>query len=93
MLVLRSNYHLVAIKPSDKTYTAFEAGGPLYQFHSVPLELINNIPSFRLIIDKFISKENLQRTYAYIVYENVNGKDRFDHDKNLGRFMATVKTV
>lgn len=90
-LDLRSAYHQFAMKPSDKTYTAFKVGGQLYQFCRIPFSVTNGVASFQKVIDKIILKEKLKGTFAYIDNVTICGHDQPDHDRNLKQFMATVE--
>lgn len=92
-LDLRSGYYQVAIKPSDKTYTVFEAsgGGRLYQFCRIPFGVTNGVFSFQRIIAEIILKVKLKSTFAYLDNVTVCGHDRSDHDKNLKPFMIALE--
>ena len=90
-LDLRSAYHQVAIKPVDRPYTAFEANGRLYQFKRIPFGVTNGVASFQRIMDKIITDEKLEGTFAYIDNVTVCGNDYTDHDRNLKKFMAAVE--
>ena len=90
-LDLRSAYHQVAIKPVDRPYTAFEANGRLYQFKRIPFGVTNGVASFQRIMDKIITDEKLEGTFAYIDNVTVCGNNYTDHDRNLKKFMAAVE--
>ena len=57
MVDLKSAYHQIPIKESDKAYTAFEACDGLYQFTRVPPGTKNGVPCFQRGIDKMIIEE------------------------------------
>ena len=61
-LDLKSAYHQVILRPDEQKYTAFEAGGQLYQFKRVPLGLKNAVPCFQRVINQIISKYNCKGT-------------------------------
>ncbi len=63
---LRSAYHQVSIKESDKPYTAFQAGDALFQFTRIPFGVTNGVACFQRIIMEIIASENLQGTFAYL---------------------------
>ena len=44
---LRSAYHQIPICESDKPYTAFEAGGKLWEFNRIPFGVTNGGPIFQ----------------------------------------------
>ena len=48
---LQSAYHQIPIRKEDKPYTAFEAGGGLYQFTHVPFGVTNGVACFQRIMD------------------------------------------
>ena len=58
-LDLKSPYHQIPIKSSDKKYTVFEAKGRLYQFKRVPFGVTNGVSTFQRTIDNVIQDENL----------------------------------
>ena len=43
---LRSAYHQILIAESDRPFTAFEAGGKLWEFTRIPFGLTNGVPAF-----------------------------------------------
>eukprot|EP00794_Sanderia_malayensis_P010293 gene10293-11354_t len=51
---LKSAYHQVQIKESDRKYTAFEAHGRLYQFCRIPVGVTNGVAVFQRAMDKFV---------------------------------------
>ncbi|XP_068229724.1 uncharacterized protein [Palaemon carinicauda] len=57
---LKSAYHQVPLKESDKKYTAFEANKRLYQFCRVPFGVTNGVAAFQRTMDKLVKEENLQ---------------------------------
>ena len=89
-LDLKSAYDQVAIKLEDKPYTEFEAVGRLYQFRRIPFGVTNRVASFQRKIDKIITDEKLEGTFAYIDNVIVCGHDQKDNDENLRRFIDAV---
>ena len=63
---LRSAYHQIPIKESDKQYTAFEGLGSLYQFNRMPFGITNGVACFQRVMNQFIEENNLNATFAYI---------------------------
>ena len=90
---LRSAYHKVPLKAEEKHYTAFEAGGRLYQFTRVPFGVTNGVACFQRIMDTFIKEKNLTGTYAYLDDVTICGKTQEEHDKNLKKFLETAKRL
>ena len=89
-LDLKSAYHQVPIRDDEKLYTAFEAGGRLYQFRRIPFGVTNGVACFQRIID-IIQSENLKGTYAYLDNITVCGMSQEEHDQNLERFLEAAK--
>ena len=56
---LKSAYHQVELNEADKPYTAFEAGGGLYQFKRIPFGVTNGVASFQRIMNNIILEEKL----------------------------------
>ena len=90
-LDLKSAYHQVPIHESDRPFTAFEAGGSLYQFRVIAFGLTNGVAGFQRFINKIIQNENLSGVYAYIDDVTVCGKSQEEHDTNLKKFLEAVK--
>lgn len=88
---LRSAYHQVLIKDVDKPFTAFEAGGSLYQFNRVPFGVTNGVACFQRVMDSFIKEEGLSGTYAYLDNITICGVTQDEHDANLAKFLAAAK--
>ena len=87
---LRSAYHQVSIKDSDKPYTAFQAGDALYQFTRIPFGVTNGVACFQRIMSEIITSENLQGTIAYVDNVTICGKTQEEHDENLKRFQEVA---
>ena len=81
------------MKAEEKHYTAFEAGGRLYQFTRVPFGVTNGVACFQRIMDTVIKEENLTGTYAYLDDVTICGKIQEEHDKNLKKFLETAKRL
>ena len=90
-LDLRSAYHQVPLLEEEKLFTAFEAGGKLYEFNRIPFGVTNGVASFQRVIDEIIATEQLTGTYAYVDNVTICGKTREEHDRNLVRFNEVVK--
>ncbi|XP_065679006.1 uncharacterized protein LOC136093720 [Hydra vulgaris] len=83
---LKSAYHQIPIKNSDKKYTAFEANGKLFQFFRIPFGVTNGVSMFQRSMDKFVEKEKLHDTFPYLDNITIGGYDQAHHDKNCLRF-------
>ena len=88
---LKSAYHQIPIKDSDKQYTAFEACGSLYQFTRIPFGVTNGVACFQRIMDSFITDEKLEGTFAYLDDVTICGRTKEEHDRNLKRFLDAAK--
>lgn len=87
---LKSAYHQVRIKDSDKKYTAFEANGGLYQFTRIPFGVTNGVACFQRTIDTLIKEEKLTGVFPYLDDVTICGKTQQEHDDNLNKFMSVV---
>ena len=90
-LDLRSAYHQVPLNDSDKEFTAFEAGGKLYQFYRMPFGVTNGVACLQRIMDKIIDDNKLKGTFAYLDNVTIGGKDQEEHDANLSKFLEVSK--
>ena len=79
------------IQESDKPLTAFEANGRLYQFRRIPFGVTNGVAVFQRVVDSIIEDHGLTGTYAYLDNVTVAGKTQEQHDKNVKKFLTTVK--
>ena len=83
---IRSAYHQVSIKETDKPYTAFQTGNALYQFTRIPFGVTNGVACFQRIMTDIIAEEKLQGTITYLDNVTICGKYQEEHDENLKRF-------
>ena len=88
---LASAYHQIPIDPEDRKYTAFEAGGKLFEFLRIPFGVTNGVACFQQILDDVIQAENLRDTFAYVDDVTVCGRTKEEHDSNLERFLDAAK--
>ena len=56
---LKSAYHQIRLKQSDRKYTAFEANGQLFEFTHLPFGVTNGVPAFQYAMNEIVRKENL----------------------------------
>ena len=87
---LRNAYHQIPLDPDDYQLTAFEACGKLYEFTRLPFGCTNAVAIFQRVLDHFISKFNLQNTYAYIDDIIIGGSTQAEHDLHLDAFMSAA---
>jgi len=87
---LKSAYHQVPLRVSDKKYTAFEANGRLYQFCRLPFGVTNGVAVFQRAMDGLVKQENLKDTFPYLDNITIAGHDQREHDANLQRFREAL---
>ena len=66
---LKRAYHQVPIPEQDKPFTAFEAGGELYEFNVIPFGVTNGGPVFQRIMSDILKEDSLTDTFVY--FDNV----------------------
>lgn len=88
---LKSAYHQIPIRESDKVYTAFQSGHNLYQFRRLPFGVTNGVACFQRVMDDFIRDNCLEGTFVYLDDVTVCGKTKEEHDANLQRFLDAAK--
>ncbi|CAH8626418.1 unnamed protein product [Dicrocoelium dendriticum] len=90
-LDLKSAYHQIPINEGERKYTAFEAGGKLYEFCRIPFGVTNGVACFQRAIDSFLKREGIADTFAYVDNVTVCGRSKEEHDANLKHFLAVAK--
>ena len=88
---LKSAYHQIPIRDTDKKYTAFQSGLNLYQFCRLPFGVTNGVACFQRTMDNFIRDNCLEDTFVYLDDVTVCGKTKEQHDVNLQRFLDAAK--
>ena len=88
---LKSAYHQIPLKESERKYTAFEGLGDLYEFRVLPFGVTNGVSSFQRIINDVITQEDLSDTFPYLDNVTVAGIDQADHDRNDAAFREMIK--
>ena len=63
---LKSAYHQIKIKESDKVDTGFETNGCLYQFTCIPFGVKNGVAAFQRTMDSIVEEGNLEGTFPYL---------------------------
>ena len=87
---LKSAYHQIPIRESDKIYTAFEACGKLWEFNRIPFGVTNGLPQFQRVIDDIVMKEGLKDTYPYLDNVTIGGTSQEEHDNNVQKFLDAI---
>ena len=90
---MESAYNQIEISDEDKPLTAFEANGCLYQFCRLPFGVSSGVAIFQREMDKFIQKNSLAGTYAYLDNITISGKTQEEHDENLRKFMSAARAA
>ena len=90
-LDLKSAYYQLPLHPEDRPFTAFEAGGKLYQYILLPFGVTNGVSFFQRFINFVIEKYQLSGTYAYLDNITVCGVNNLDHDAKLKALLCAAK--
>ena len=88
---LRSANHQVLFRQEEYPYTAFEAGGGLYQFTRVPFDVSNGVACFQREMTDFVQKKGLTGVFPYLEDIAICGKDQEAHDANLECFIEAAE--
>ena len=88
---LKSAYHQVPIKESDRKFTGFEANGRLYQFCRIPFGVTNGVVAFQRAMDNFVDEESLVDTFPYLDNITVAGQSQEEHDVNVQALHEAVQ--
>ena len=88
---LKSAYHQIPIKETDRKYTGFEANGRLSQFCRIPFGATNGVDVFQRAMDRFVEGEGLKDTFPYLDNITVTGRDQNEHDENVQKFYEAVR--
>ena len=83
---LKSAYHQIPLKDSDKEYTAFEACGNLYHFKRIPFGVTNGVAVFQRTIDNIIKGEKVPASFAYLDNVTVCGNSLTELEANVKLF-------
>jgi len=86
-LDLRSAYHQIPLLEEERFYTAFEAGGELYQYKRLSFGVTNGVSVFQRSIDCFIKRYQLQKLYAFLDDLTVTCETIEEQDLNLKRLL------
>ena len=90
---LKSAYHEVPIKLEDRPFSAFQAGGGLYQFRRLAFGLTNAVPAFQRIMEEFVQNYKLKKTFPYLDDITICGTTKEEHDTNLHHFLEAAKSA
>ncbi|XP_064086095.1 uncharacterized protein LOC135201146 [Macrobrachium nipponense] len=88
---LKSAYHQISIKESERKYTAFEGAGKLFQFCRIPFGVTNGVAAFQRAMDKLVEDKNLKDTFPYLDNITVGGLTQAEHDENVQKFLEVVR--
>ena len=88
---LKNAHHQIPISQAERKYTAFEAGGQLYQFCRIPFGVTNGFAVFQRLMDKIIKEEELKDTFPYLDDITVAGRTQEEHDSNVMAFLEVVQ--
>ena len=88
---LKSAYYQIPIMENEKSYTAFEAAGRLFEFNVIPFGVKNGVAAFQRVIDQIIDQEKLEGTFAYLDNITVAGESQEEHDENVKKFLDIVE--
>ncbi|XP_068245363.1 uncharacterized protein [Palaemon carinicauda] len=88
---LKSAYHQIRIKESERKYTAFEGAGKLFQFCRIPFGVTNGVAAFQRAMDKLVEDEKLKETFPYLDNITVGGASQAEHDENVQNFLEVVR--
>ena len=72
-------------------YTAFEAGGKLYQFCRIPFGVTNGVAVFQRLMGKIIKEEQLKDSLPYLDDMTVAGRTQEEHNSNVKAFIEVVQ--
>ncbi|XP_064090685.1 LOW QUALITY PROTEIN: uncharacterized protein LOC135204401 [Macrobrachium nipponense] len=90
-LDLKSAYHQVAIREEERPYTAFEAGGKLYEFSRIPFGVEKWSQLFQRVLDEILKKEKVSGSFAYVDNVTVCGETEEEHDQNLTEVLKVAE--
>ena len=88
---LKNAYHQIPISQAERKYTAFEAGGQLYQFCHIQFGVTNGVAVFQRLMDKIIKEEELNDTFPYLDDITVGDRTQEEHDSNVKAFLEVVQ--
>ena len=88
---LKSAYHQIPLKESERKYTAFEGLGGLYEFRVMPFGVTNGVPCFQRTIDNLVNEDGLESTFPYLDNVTIAGIDEADLKRNDEAFREMIK--
>ncbi|XP_059819975.1 uncharacterized protein LOC132391153 [Hypanus sabinus] len=90
---LKSAYHQLPIRPEDRPYTAFEAGGRLYHFLRIPFGVTNGVSVFQREMDRMVDQCQMKATFPYLDNITICGRNWPNHNANLQRFLQVAEAL
>ena len=88
---LKSAYHQIPLKESERKYTAFEGLVSLYEFCVLRFGMTNGVPCFQRTMENIVKEEGLLGTFPYMDHVTIAGIDQEDHNKNDIAFRNMIK--
>ena len=88
---LSSAYLQLPISEHDIPYTAFEAGGRLYEMTRIPFGVTNGGPVFQRKMDEMVEEDKLKDTFPYFDNITIGGYNQTHLDNNIKAFLAALK--
>ena len=86
----RSAYHQISVADLDRRFTAFEAGGKLWELARISFGVTNGVPAFQREMDKMVADEGLSVTFPYLDNITVAGRTQEEHDRNVESFLGAI---
>ncbi|KAF2900601.1 hypothetical protein ILUMI_05586 [Ignelater luminosus] len=87
---LKNAFHQI-YRTKDRQYTAFEAGGQLFQFKPILFGVTNGVAGFQRKINYIIRQENLEGIFYYLDDVTSLGKNLEEHNRNLNKFLEAIR--
>ena len=90
-LDLRSAFHQIPLKPSERQLTAFEGDGRLYKWCVLPFGLTNSGAVFSRVLGELV--EGFPGCFHYLDDIVIAGLTEEEHDLNLVNFLELASTA
>ena len=90
-LDLRSAFHQISLKPSERQLTAFEGAGRLYEWCVLPFGLTNCGVVFAKVLGGLV--EGFPGCFYYLDDIVIAGLTEVEHDLNLAKFLELASTA
>ena len=90
-LDLRSAFHQISLKPSERQLTAFEGAGRLYEWCVLPFGLTNCGVVFAKVLGELV--EGFPGCFHFLDDIVIAGLTEVEHDLNLAKFLELASTA